>query len=122
MYQVGSPAMFDGNRFFPETGTPIWKIARSSTVFELCEPEPFAVATWMEKSFTTAPPCGRTAGGGATQLSGDPIVLASILTAPAREIRGAPDACRGCAERRSARVGRARGGARQRRDRYRPSS
>ena len=41
MYQVGSPAMFEGKRFFPETGTPIWKMARRSTVFELCEPEPF---------------------------------------------------------------------------------
>ncbi len=26
VYQVGSPAMFDGNMFLPETGTPIWKM------------------------------------------------------------------------------------------------
>src|SRR5215467_8377569 len=47
VYQVGSPAMFDGNRFLPETGTPIWKMLRSRTVLELCEPEPLTVATWM---------------------------------------------------------------------------
>src|SRR5512142_2405385 len=45
--------MLDGKRFLPETGTPIWKIARISTLFAVCEPEPFAVATWSEKSFTT---------------------------------------------------------------------
>ena len=55
MYQVGSPAMLEGKRFFPETGMPIWNRARSSTVFEDCEPEPFAVATWSEKSLTTGP-------------------------------------------------------------------
>ena len=37
--------MFDGNMFLPETGTPIWKMLRSNTVFELCEPEPLTVAT-----------------------------------------------------------------------------
>jgi hypothetical protein len=31
VYQVGRPAMFEGKRFFPETGTPIWKMDRSST-------------------------------------------------------------------------------------------
>ncbi len=45
VYQVGSPAMFEGNRFLPETGIPIWKMLRSSTVLELCEPLPFTVAT-----------------------------------------------------------------------------
>jgi len=24
VYQVGRPAMLDGNRFLPETGIPIW--------------------------------------------------------------------------------------------------
>jgi hypothetical protein len=28
---------------------------RSSTVLDDCEPDPFAVATWMEKSFSTGP-------------------------------------------------------------------
>src|SRR5215470_6946396 len=50
---VGRPAIFDGNRFFPETGTPIWKMLRSRTVLELCEPDPFTVATWMLMSLTT---------------------------------------------------------------------
>jgi hypothetical protein len=45
VYQVGSPAMFEGNMFLPETGTPIWKILRNKTVLELWEPEPFTVAT-----------------------------------------------------------------------------
>ena len=31
--QVGRPAIFDGNMFFPETGTPIWKSERMSTLF-----------------------------------------------------------------------------------------
>src|SRR6185312_11540692 len=52
VYHVGSPAMFDGNRFLPDTGTPIWKMLRNSTVFADCDPEPFTVATWMLKSFT----------------------------------------------------------------------
>src|SRR5262249_35817027 len=53
VYQVGRPAMFEGNRFFPETGTPIWKTLRKSTVLELCEPLPLTVATWMLMLLTT---------------------------------------------------------------------
>ena len=45
VYQVGSPAMFDGNRFFPLTGTPIPKMLFSSTLLADCEPDPFTVAT-----------------------------------------------------------------------------
>src|SRR5258708_36979358 len=52
VYQVGNPAMFEGNMFLPETGTPIWKILRNRTVFELCEPEPSPVATWILMSLT----------------------------------------------------------------------
>jgi hypothetical protein len=52
--QVGSPWMFEGKRFFPETGIPIWKIARIRMLFEDMLPEPFAVATWIEKSLTTS--------------------------------------------------------------------
>src|SRR4051812_43971995 len=33
VYHVGSPAMFDGNMFLPETGTPIWKMERRRTRF-----------------------------------------------------------------------------------------
>ena len=46
--------MFDGKRFFPETGTPIWKMERMRTVFAVCDPDPFAVATCKEKSLTAA--------------------------------------------------------------------
>src|SRR5690349_11180467 len=52
VYQVGSPAMFDGNRFFPDTGMPIWKIDRRSTRFAVWLPEPLTVATWIVKSLT----------------------------------------------------------------------
>ena len=38
--------MFEGKRFFPETGTPIWNTARSSVVFAVWLPEPFTVAMW----------------------------------------------------------------------------
>src|SRR5437764_14053319 len=50
--QVGRPAMFDGNMFFPLTGTPIWKIERIRTLFDDCDPEPLTVATWMVQSLT----------------------------------------------------------------------
>src|SRR5512147_3030934 len=53
VYQVGSPAMFEGKRFFPETGTPIWNSVRSSTMFALCEPDPFTVATCRLMSLIT---------------------------------------------------------------------
>src|SRR5262245_1801291 len=45
--------MFEGKRFLPLTGTPIWKMARSSTELAVWLPEPFTVATWMLKSLTT---------------------------------------------------------------------
>ncbi len=32
--QVGRPWMFDGKRFLPETGIPIWKIDRIRMLFE----------------------------------------------------------------------------------------
>src|SRR5580765_206245 len=51
--QVGRPAMFDGNRFLPLTGIPIWKRARSRTLFAVWLPDPLTVATWMLKSLTT---------------------------------------------------------------------
>src|SRR2546423_195664 len=52
VYHVGSPAMFEGNMFLPETGTPIWKIERRRTRFAVWLPEPLTVATWMAKSLT----------------------------------------------------------------------
>ena len=45
--------MFDGNRFLPLTGMPIWKMARNSTLLAVWLPEPLTVATWMLKSLTT---------------------------------------------------------------------
>src|SRR5215470_15674837 len=45
--------MFEGNRFLPLTGIPIWKMARRSTVLAVWLPEPFTVATEMLKSLTT---------------------------------------------------------------------
>ena len=53
VYQVGKPAILEGNRFLPETGTPIWKMLRSKTVFDLCDPDPFTVATWILMSLVT---------------------------------------------------------------------
>ena len=53
VYHVGSPAMFEGNMFLPDTGTPIWKIERSSTRLAVWLPDPLTVATWMLKSLTT---------------------------------------------------------------------
>jgi hypothetical protein len=52
VYHVGSPAMFDGNMFLPDTGTPIWKMERSRTRLAVWLPEPLTVATWILKSLT----------------------------------------------------------------------
>ena len=49
--------MFDGNRFLPDTGMPIWKIDRSRTRFAVWLPDPLTVATWMLKSLTTGRDC-----------------------------------------------------------------
>ena len=46
--------MLEGKRFFPETGTPIWKMDRMSVVFAVWLPEPFTVATCIEKSLFDA--------------------------------------------------------------------
>ena len=51
--QVGSPAMFEGNIFLPETGMPIWKMDRISTELAVWLPDPLTVATWTLKSLTT---------------------------------------------------------------------
>ena len=37
--------MLDGNRFFPETGMPIWKIERIRIRLAVWLPEPLTVAT-----------------------------------------------------------------------------
>src|SRR5260221_375917 len=51
--QVGNPAMFEGNRFLPLTGMPIWNRARRRTLLAVWLPEPLTVATWMLKSLMT---------------------------------------------------------------------
>src|SRR3954449_1320854 len=53
VYQVGRPAMFDGNMFLPEAGTPERSIDRSKTMLAVWLPEPLMVAIWMLKSLTT---------------------------------------------------------------------
>src|SRR5436190_21574702 len=62
---VGSPAMLDGNMFFPLTGTPIWKMERIRTLFDDCDPEPLTVATWIVQSLTT----GRAAAFGSSSTA-----------------------------------------------------
>ena len=51
MYHVGRPEMFDGNMFFPLTGTPISNRDCSRIRLADCEPVPLAVAMLMVKSF-----------------------------------------------------------------------
>src|SRR5207237_8720966 len=63
--QVGSPAMLEGNMFFPLTGTPIWKMERIRTLFDDCDPEPLTVATWIVQSLTT----GRAAALGSSSTA-----------------------------------------------------
>ena len=50
LYQVGRPWMFDGNRFLPETGMPIRKMACISRLFALAEPVPLTLASLKAKS------------------------------------------------------------------------
>src|SRR5271170_7453967 len=49
-YQVGSPWMFDGNRFLPETGIPIRKMACMRRPFALADPVPLTLASLNAKS------------------------------------------------------------------------
>ena len=45
--------MLEGNTFFPETGTPMRKMACMSMLFALAEPLPLTVATFTTKSLVT---------------------------------------------------------------------
>ena len=56
-YQVGSPWMFDGNRFLPETGMPMRKIACMSRPLALAEPVPLTLASLNAKSLTRTARC-----------------------------------------------------------------
>src|SRR3954470_11232764 len=49
-YQVGRPWMFEGNRFLPDTGIPIRKIACISRLLALAEPVPLTLASLSAKS------------------------------------------------------------------------
>ncbi len=63
VYHVGSPLMLEGNRFLPLTGIPILNRERINVWFAVWLPEPFLVATIIEKSFTIwprAPVCSAT--------------------------------------------------------------
>src|SRR5262245_5128872 len=62
--------MLLGKRFFPDTGTPIWKIERSSVLFAVWLPEPFTGATWMLSRFTIGSPVALPAVLGAAEGSG----------------------------------------------------
>ena len=44
--------MFDGNRFLPETGMPIRKMACISKLLALADPVPLTLANLIEKSLT----------------------------------------------------------------------
>ena len=51
-YQVGKPWMFDGKRFFPDTGMPMRKMACMSRLFALADPVPLTFASLKAKSLT----------------------------------------------------------------------
>src|SRR5215207_574077 len=73
VYQVGRPAIFEGNRFLPLTGMPILKIARIRVLFAVWLPEPFTVAATIAKSFTIAgrssiPACCESVWGSITLI------------------------------------------------------
>src|ERR1700735_4878473 len=56
-YQVGSPWMFDGKRFLPETGIPMRKMACMRRPLALAEPEPLTLASLMAKSLMRGAVC-----------------------------------------------------------------
>src|SRR5579884_3665657 len=60
-YQVGRPWMFEGKRFFPETGIPMRNIACISRLLALAEPVPLTLASLMAKSLARI--CERGACG-----------------------------------------------------------
>ena len=58
--------MFDGKRFFPETGIPMRKIVFMRSPFALAEPVPFTVAILTAKSLRPLiVPLPRSSGRGA---------------------------------------------------------
>src|SRR5207253_5400363 len=77
--QVGRPWMLEGKRFFPDTGIPIWKIDRIRMLFEDMLPDPLAVATWIEKSLTTAAPACAGSGAFSSRIAVDMCLLGRRL-------------------------------------------
>src|ERR1035437_8550464 len=80
--QVGCPAMLEGKRFFPLTGTPIPKMLFSRTLLADCEPEPFTVDTLMLKSFVTrcrvfVAPCALPRAGSPVAIWRDSLLIHS---------------------------------------------
>src|SRR5437660_1624426 len=59
-YHVGRPWMFDGKRFFPDTGTPMRNIARMIRLFALEDPVPLTLASFRAKSLTRSSRAGAT--------------------------------------------------------------
>src|ERR1700749_2627126 len=76
VYQVGRPAMLEGKRFLPLTGTPMAKMLRSSTLLADWEPEPLTVAIWMLKSLTTG--LGGAAGSASPCADGAPALVVAM--------------------------------------------
>src|ERR1022692_1319921 len=58
-YHVGRPWMFEGNRFLPETGTPMRKIERIRRLLALDEPVPLTLPSFTAKSFTLERGCSK---------------------------------------------------------------
>jgi len=69
--------MFEGNKFLPLTGIPIWKMARIRTLFAVWLPDPLTVATSIEKSLIKvfiSSACSEESGArGMEILSGLPL-------------------------------------------------
>ena len=69
--------MFDGKRFFPDTGMPIWKIERISIRLAVWLPDPLTVATWMVKSLTARCRAGTAADSWLTRSVEDMVAVSS---------------------------------------------
>ena len=80
--------MFDGKRFFPDTGTPIWKMERSSTMLAVWLPEPLTVAIWMLKSLTTWERWAASAGAGLGKVE---LICVNFTVLPSRRDLSRPD-------------------------------
>src|SRR5262245_37697580 len=85
VYQVGRPAMLEGKRFLPLTGTPILKIARMRVLLAVWLPERLTVAATIAKSLTIGSRSARPAPRGPASVSMTLIVLLRFGIHLARE-------------------------------------